>query len=178
VGYDKSQDLAVLRIFPDSPASLLPMKWGHPPSPPSLVDVCGLIPWAAGLSFRTDGQLGLPFAACRIGTSSDLRVGQSVYAIGNPFGLSHTLTVGSVSGLRRTIPSASGDRIFGAVQTDASISSGNSGGPLLDSFGRMVGMNTATFTRRGTGRSSGINFAVPIDTIMELVPKIIVRNES
>jgi len=77
VGYDKSQDLAVLRIFPDSPASLLPMK---------------------------------------IGTSSDLRVGQSVYAIGNPFGLSHTLTVGSVSGLRRTIPSASGDRIFGAVQ--------------------------------------------------------------
>eukprot|EP00873_Tetraselmis_striata_P046665 jgi/Tetstr1/466929/TSEL_011383.t1 len=114
----------------------------------------------------------------KIGTSEDLRVGQSVYAIGNPFGLQHTLTVGCVSGLGRTIPSMTGDRIYGVIQTDASISAGNSGGALLDSFGRLVGINTATFTRRGSGRSSGVNFAVAVDKVMEAVPGIIVKKSQ
>ncbi|OMO74227.1 Peptidase S1C [Corchorus olitorius] len=109
-----------------------------------------------------------------VGTSRDLRVGQSCFAIGNPFGYENTLTTGVVSGLGREIPSPNGRAIRGAIQTDASINAGNSGGPLIDSYGHVIGVNTATFTRRGTGISSGVNFAIPIDTVMRTVPYLIV----
>eukprot|EP00897_Mesotaenium_endlicherianum_P005955 jgi/Mesen1/5388/ME000268S04587 len=110
-----------------------------------------------------------------IGTSGDLRVGQACYAIGNPYGYAHTLTVGTVSGLGREIPSPVGRPIPNCIQTDAAINAGNSGGPLLDSFGRAIGVNTATFTRQGSGMSSGVNFAVPIDSVLRVVPQLIVN---
>ncbi|KAL0534889.1 hypothetical protein IC582_029188 [Cucumis melo] len=108
------------------------------------------------------------------GTSRNLRVGQSCYAIGNPFGYEKTLTAGVISGLGREIPSPNGRAIRGAIQTDAAISAGNSGGPLVDSYGHVIGVNTATFTRKGTGMSSGVNFAIPIDTVVRTVPYLIV----
>ena len=97
------------------------------------------------------------------GRSGDLRVGASVFAVGNPFGLDHTLTRGIVSGLGRDIRSPTGRPITGAVQTDAAINPGNSGGPLLDSDGRVVGMNTAIYSP--SGASSGVGFAIPIDAL-------------
>lgn len=109
-----------------------------------------------------------------IGTSRDLRVGQSCFAIGNPFGYENTLTTGVVSGLGREIPSPNGSAIRGAIQTDAAINAGNSGGPLINSYGHVIGVNTATFTRKGTGISSGVNFAIPIDTVVRTVPYLIV----
>ncbi|KAL4200582.1 hypothetical protein AMTRI_Chr02g254300 [Amborella trichopoda] len=113
-----------------------------------------------------------------IGSSHDLRVGQRCLAIGNPFGYEHTLTTGVVSGLGREIPSPSGRPIRGAIQTDAAINAGNSGGPLIDSYGHVIGVNTATFTRRGTGMSSGVNFAIPIDLVRQTVPYLIVYGTS
>lgn len=107
----------------------------------------------------------------RIGTSAGLRVGQNVYAIGNPFGLDQTLTTGVISGLGREIQSVTGRPIQGAIQTDASINPGNSGGPLLDSAGRLIGVNTAIYS--SSGASSGVGFAVPVDTIARLIPQLI-----
>ncbi|KAL6333353.1 hypothetical protein AAG906_028538 [Vitis piasezkii] len=109
-----------------------------------------------------------------LGTSRDIRVGQSCFAIGNPYGYENTLTTGVVSGLGREIPSPNGKAIQGAIQTDAAINSGNSGGPLINSYGHVIGVNTATFTRKGTGVSSGVNFAIPIDTVVRTVPYLIV----
>lgn len=109
-----------------------------------------------------------------LGTSRDLHVGQSCFAIGNPYGYENTLTTGVVSGLGREIPSPNGSAIRGAIQTDAAINAGNSGGPLIDSYGHVIGVNTATFTRKGTGVSSGVNFAIPIDTVVRTVPYLIV----
>ncbi|TXG47956.1 hypothetical protein EZV62_027250 [Acer yangbiense] len=109
-----------------------------------------------------------------LGTSHDLRVGQSCFAIGNPYGFEDTLTTGVVSGLGREIPSPNGRAIRGAIQTDAAINAGNSGGPLINSYGHVIGVNTATFTRKGTGVSSGVNFAIPIDTVVKNVPYLIV----
>ncbi|XP_076897386.1 protease Do-like 5, chloroplastic [Bidens hawaiensis] len=109
-----------------------------------------------------------------IGSARELNVGQSCYAIGNPYGYENTLTTGVVSGLGREIPSPNGGAIRGAIQTDAAINSGNSGGPLLDSHGHVIGVNTATFTRKGSGMSSGVNFAIPIDTVVQTVPYLIV----
>ncbi|KAL8192298.1 hypothetical protein R6Q57_027965 [Mikania cordata] len=109
-----------------------------------------------------------------IGSTRKLNVGQSCYAIGNPYGYENTLTTGVVSGLGREIPSPNGGAIRGAIQTDAAINSGNSGGPLLDSHGHVIGVNTATFTRKGSGMSSGVNFAIPIDTVVQTVPYLIV----
>ncbi|XP_034699176.1 protease Do-like 5, chloroplastic isoform X1 [Vitis riparia] len=109
-----------------------------------------------------------------LGTSRDIRVGQSCFAIGNPYGYENTLTTGVVSGLGREIPSPNGKAIRGAIQTDAAINSGNSGGPLINSYGHVIGVNTATFTRKGTGVSSGVNFAIPIDTVVRTVPYLIV----
>jgi S1-C subfamily serine protease len=106
-----------------------------------------------------------------VGTSADLRVGQSVYAIGNPFGLDQTLTTGVVSALGRTITSLSGVDIQNCIQSDAAINPGNSGGPLLDSSGRLIGVNTAI--RSPSGASAGIGFAVPVDTVNETVSQII-----
>ena len=107
----------------------------------------------------------------RIGTSGDLRVGQRVYAIGNPFGLDYTLTTGIVSALGRTIQAVNGSTIFDVIQTDAAINPGNSGGPLLDSGGRLIGVNTAIYSP--SGASAGIGFAVPVDTVNRIVPELI-----
>lgn len=106
-----------------------------------------------------------------IGISKNLLVGQKVIAIGNPFGLDHTTTTGIVSALGRKIDGIGGVKIEGMIQTDASINPGNSGGPLLDSRGRLIGMNTMIFSR--TGSSSGVGFAVPVDTINLIVPQLI-----
>ncbi len=106
-----------------------------------------------------------------VGTSGDLRVGQKVFAIGNPFGLDQTLTTGVISGLDREIRLESSRVIRGVIQTDAAVNPGNSGGPLLDSSGRLIGVNTAIHSP--TGASVGIGFAVPVDTVNRLVPQII-----
>ena len=106
-----------------------------------------------------------------VGTSRDLRVGQSVLAIGNPFGLDHTLTTGVVSALGRTIPSFNNRTIEGVIQTDAAINPGNSGGPLLDSAGRLIGVNTQITSP--SGASAGIGFAVPVDIVNRVVPQLI-----
>ncbi len=106
-----------------------------------------------------------------IGTSDDLQVGQKVFAIGNPFGLDRTLTTGVISGLGREIESASGRPIEGVIQTDAAINPGNSGGPLLDSAGRLIGVNTAIYSPSGT--SAGIGFAVPVDIVNQYIPELI-----
>ncbi len=106
-----------------------------------------------------------------IGTSHDLKVGQKVFAIGNPFGLDWTLTTGIVSALDRALTSETGSTIEHLIQTDAAINPGNSGGPLLDSAGRLIGINTAIYSPSGT--SAGIGFAVPVDTVMRVVPQLI-----
>jgi S1-C subfamily serine protease len=106
-----------------------------------------------------------------IGTSHDLQVGQNVFAIGNPFGLDWTLTRGIVSALDRSLPNENGPDIDHLIQTDAAINPGNSGGPLLDSAGRLIGINTAIYSP--SGASAGIGFAVPVDTVMRVVPQLI-----
>lgn len=110
-----------------------------------------------------------------IGTSGDLKVGQKVYAIGNPFGLDYTLTGGLVSALDRTLAEESGATINHLIQTDAAINPGNSGGPLLDSAGRLIGINTAIYSP--SGAYAGIGFAVPVDTVNKVVPQIISHGE-
>jgi S1-C subfamily serine protease len=107
----------------------------------------------------------------RVGRSAQLQVGQNVYAIGNPFGLDYSLTSGIVSALGRTIQSVSNATIFDVIQTDAAINPGNSGGPLLDSGGRLIGVNTAIYSP--SGASAGIGFAVPVDTVSRIVPELI-----
>jgi S1-C subfamily serine protease len=106
-----------------------------------------------------------------VGTSSDLQVGQKAFAIGNPFGLDQTLTTGVISGLGREIESVTKVPIRGVIQTDAAINPGNSGGPLLDSAGRLIGMNTAIYSP--SGAYAGIGFAVPVDMINDVVPQLI-----
>ncbi len=106
-----------------------------------------------------------------LGTSSDLQVGQTVFAIGNPFGLDHTLSAGVISGLGREIMSVGRRPIQGVIQTDAAINPGNSGGPLLDSAGRLIGMNTAIYSP--SGASAGVGFAVPVDSVQTVVPQLI-----
>jgi S1-C subfamily serine protease len=106
-----------------------------------------------------------------VGSSQDLRVGQKVLAIGNPFGLDHTLTTGVVSALGRTIKSLSNRTIEGVIQTDAAINPGNSGGPLLDSAGRLIGVNTQIVSP--SGAFAGVGFAVPVDTVNRIVPELI-----
>ncbi len=106
-----------------------------------------------------------------VGTSGDLQVGQSVYAIGNPFGLDYTLTTGIVSALDRSIDNDQGGVIEHLIQTDAAINPGNSGGPLIDSAGRLIGINTAIFSP--SGAYAGVGFAVPVDTINRVVPSLI-----
>lgn len=106
-----------------------------------------------------------------IGQSANLKVGQKVLAIGNPFGLDQTLTTGVISGLGREIKSVSGRPIQDVIQTDASINPGNSGGPLLDSSGRLIGMNTAIYSP--SGANAGVGFAVPVDTINMIVPQLV-----
>ncbi len=106
-----------------------------------------------------------------LGISENLRVGQSVFAIGNPFGLDQTLTTGIVSALGREIQSGAGIPIRDVIQTDAAINPGNSGGPLLNSSGRLIGVNTAIYSP--SGASAGIGFSIPVDVVNWVVPELI-----
>jgi len=106
-----------------------------------------------------------------IGRSKDLLVGQKVFAIGNPFGFDQTITSGIISALNREITAVTGRIIHGAIQTDAAINPGNSGGPLLDSGGRLIGVNTSIYSP--SGAYAGIGFAVPVDIVNEIVPQLI-----
>ena len=109
-----------------------------------------------------------------VGSSSDLKVGQAAFAIGNPFGLDQTLTTGVISALKRRLPTEMQQReIADVIQTDAAINPGNSGGPLLDSSGRLIGVNTAIFSPSGT--NAGVGFAIPADTVNRVVPELIRR---
>lgn len=110
-----------------------------------------------------------------VGTSDDLKVGQKVFAIGNPFGLDYTLTSGLVSALDRSLTDDDGVDIEHLIQTDAAINPGNSGGPLLDSAGRLIGINTAIYSP--SGAYAGIGFAVPVDTVNRVVPQLIARGK-
>jgi len=114
-----------------------------------------------------------PPAPLPVGTSNDLRVGQKTFAIGNPFGLDWTLTSGIISALDRSLPEDNGSLIEHLIQTDAAVNPGNSGGPLLDSAGRLIGVNTAIFSP--SGASAGVGFAVPVDTVNRVVPQLIGR---
>jgi S1-C subfamily serine protease len=119
-------------------------------------------------------QIRVPFnlpPPVPIGTSSDLKVGQKVFAIGNPFGLDWTLTTGIVSALDRSLNGEDGRTIQHLIQTDAAINPGNSGGPLLDSAGRLIGINTAIYSP--SGASAGVGFAIPVDTVNRVVPQLI-----
>ncbi len=122
----------------------------------------------AVLRFDPNGRTLSPIS---VGTSGDLEVGQKVFAIGNPFGLDHTLTSGLVSAIGREIQAVNGRIIDGVIQTDAAINPGNSGGPLLDSSGRVIGVNTSILS--GSGQNAGIGFAVPIDTVRRVVDQLI-----
>lgn len=106
-----------------------------------------------------------------VGTSGDLKVGQNVHAIGNPFGLDQSLSRGVISALGREIRSLQETTIHDVIQTDAAVNPGNSGGPLLDSAGRLIGVNTAIYSP--TGAHAGISFAIPVDTVMRTVPDLI-----
>jgi 2-alkenal reductase len=110
-----------------------------------------------------------------VGSSGNLRVGQAVFAIGNPFGLSRTLTTGVISALDRRLPTQTGREVVGVIQTDAAINPGNSGGPLIDSAGRLIGVNTAIIS--GSGSSAGIGFAVPADVVNQVVPVLITKGK-
>ena len=110
-----------------------------------------------------------------VGDSNHLQVGQAVFAIGNPYGLSRTLTTGVISALDRRLPTASGREVVGVIQTDAAINPGNSGGPLIDSAGRLIGINTAIIS--GSGSSAGIGFAVPVDAVNQVVPVLISKGK-
>jgi 2-alkenal reductase len=111
-----------------------------------------------------------------IGTSKDLRIGQNAYAIGNPFGLTRTLTSGIVSALDRHLPTSDIREISGAIQTDAAINPGNSGGPLLDSAGRLIGVTTAI--KSPSGGSTGVGLAIPVDLVNRIVPQLIAKGRA
>ena len=131
-----------------------------------------------GVSFAFDIaviQVFAPLESMRpipIGRREDLQEGQTVLAIGNPFGLDHSLSVGVVSALGREIGTGYGTNILRAIQTDAAVNPGNSGGPLLDSAGRLIGMNTAIVATKGEA-SVGVGFAIPVDTLNHFVPQLI-----
>jgi S1-C subfamily serine protease len=122
----------------------------------------------AVLRIKKSRQLPPPVA---LGSSTELKVGQSAFAIGNPFGLDQSLTSGIISALKRRLPTSSGREIANVIQTDTAINPGNSGGPLLDSAGRLIGVNTAILSPSGT--SAGIGFAIPVDIVNRIVPELI-----
>src|SRR5215216_1431448 len=122
----------------------------------------------AVLWIKNARQLPPPVA---LGSSNDLKVGQIAFAIGNPFGLDQSLTSGIISALKRRLPTSSGREITNVIQTDTAINPGNSGGPLLDSAGRLIGVNTAIISPSGS--SAGIGFAVPVDIVNRVVPELI-----
>jgi S1-C subfamily serine protease len=113
-----------------------------------------------------------------VGTSNDLKVGQKAFAIGNPLGLSLTMTKGIISSLNRIIESPSGVKIPRVIQTDAAINPGNSGGPLLDKSGRLIGVNTSIATTSANGGNIGIGFSIPVDTVNRVATELIRSGES
>merc|ERR1712157_408380 len=137
-------------------------------------DVVGIEPEKDLAVLRLRDRSNLP-RPIDVGTSNDLQVGQSVLAIGNPFGLDDTLTTGVVSAVGRDGDGIGGRPIKGCIQTDAAINPGNSGGPLLDSSGRLIGVNTAIFSPGGGkfAGNVGIGFAIPVDTVRRVVNQII-----
>ena len=106
-----------------------------------------------------------------IGSSSELKVGQWAFAIGNPFGLDQSLTTGVISALKRRLPTSGGREVSNVIQTDAAVNPGNSGGPLLDSSGRVIGVTTAILSPSGT--NAGVGFAIPVDVVNRVVPELI-----
>lgn len=134
------------------------------------VDLVGTAPNydLAVLRIRSVRELPPPVA---LGSSSDLKVGQSAFAIGNPFGLDQSMTSGIISALKRRLPTHGGREIANVIQTDAAINPGNSGGPLLDSAGRLIGVTTAIISPSGS--NAGIGFAVPVDVVNRVVPELI-----
>jgi len=133
-------------------------------------DVIGAAPNydLAVIRLRNFRQIPQPIT---IGSSGDLKVGQFAFAVGNPFGLDQSLTFGVISALHRRLPTNSGHQISNVIQTDAAVNPGNSGGPLLDSSGRMVGVNTAIISPSGS--NAGIGFAIPVDIVNRVVPDLI-----
>jgi S1-C subfamily serine protease len=134
-------------------------------------ELVGVAPEKDLAVLRIEARDGVPSVPMPLGVSDRLMVGQKVLAVGNPFGLDQTLTVGVVSALERRLRSPAGRAIRDVIQTDAAINPGNSGGPLLDSSGRVVGVNTAIYSP--SGGSAGIGFAIPVDTVARLVPQLI-----
>jgi 2-alkenal reductase len=132
--------------------------------------VAGSAPWADLAVLRLDVAV-VNLRPILVGRSADLLVGQTVYAIGNPFGLSRTMTRGIISALDRRLPTAGGREVAGVIQIDAAINPGNSGGPLVDSAGRLIGVTTAILAPAGT--FAGVGFAVPVDTVNRIVPALI-----
>ncbi|WP_314951696.1 S1C family serine protease [Bradyrhizobium cosmicum] len=134
------------------------------------VDLVGTAPNydLAVLRIRSVRELAPPVA---LGSSNDLKVGQSAFAIGNPFGLDQSMTSGIISALKRRLPTHGGREIANVIQTDAAINPGNSGGPLLDSAGRLIGVTTAIISPSGS--NAGIGFAVPVDVVNRIVPELI-----
>jgi S1-C subfamily serine protease len=133
-------------------------------------DIVGTAPNYDLAVIRISGASTLP-PPIAVGTSSDLKVGQFAFAIGNPFGLDQSLTTGIISALKRRLPTSGGREIANVIQTDAAINPGNSGGPLLDSSGRLIGVNTAIFSPSGS--NAGIGFAIPVDIVNRVVPDLI-----
>ena len=133
-------------------------------------EVLGLAPNydLAVLRLQHRGSLPAPIS---VGRSADLKVGQAAYAIGNPFGLDQSLTTGIISALKRRLPTSGGREVADVIQTDAAINPGNSGGPLLDSAGRLIGVNTAIFSP--SGANAGIGFAIPVVVVNRVVPELI-----
>ena len=122
----------------------------------------------AVIRLKAPRQVPPPIA---IGTSQNLKVGQWVYAIGSPFGLDQSLTTGVISALKRRLPTSEGRQISNIIQTDAAIYPGNSGGPLLDASGRLIGVNTVAYSIAGSGNALG--FAIPVDIVKSIVPDLI-----
>jgi 2-alkenal reductase len=165
--WDRAGHIVTNHHVIDKAAELGVLFGGETPVPARLV---GAAPWVdlavLKLEDPPDDLKPIP-----IGTSADLAVGQTVYAIGNPFGLSRSLTVGIISALDRRLPTASGREVVGVIQTDAAINPGNSGGPLIDSSGRLIGVNSAILAP--TGSFTGVGFAIPVDTVNRIVPELI-----
>src|SRR3954447_4448201 len=133
-------------------------------------DIVGTAPNYDVAVIRISGAGALP-PPIAVGSSSDLKVGQAAFAIGNPFGLDQSLTTGIISALKRRLPTSGGREIANVIQTDAAINPGNSGGPLLDSSGRLIGVNTAIYSPSGS--NAGIGFAIPVDIVNRIVPELI-----
>lgn len=137
---------------------------------PYTARVVGIFP-DSDLAVLQIASPGRKFTPLPIGASNDLKVGQKVFAIGNPFGLDQTLTTGIISALDRSLQGEDGTILSNLIQTDAAINPGNSGGPLLDSAGRLIGVNTAIISPGGG--SAGVGFAIPVDQVNKIVPELI-----